>query len=310
MILNTLPEVDPLEIARDHSFVFDAHNHDRKQLITRYRGTSVIKTASGRRVTGWQKSIYHFGGLNREVPIVVTVDLDDEGIIKGVLIDEQSNGSQGKRCDFACLEALCRDKLDGVAITGLGGKVTSAPDVKCLHLFEILSACSSFCAYLLANGLEEGTEQEYIAICPDGSGLTSDTTHEILGKRDHMRIRLDHRTQPALNDNNLAKTIDALVTVQYNDEEALTEELSASDFESVYAQFNRLFSKCHHIEKSHFGVKGRARFFNTPSMTGLFLLTVSHSGLRGGVARALKIEKILHYLQTGYGKNPCKGFGG
>ncbi len=26
--------------------------------------------------------------------------------------------------------------------------------------------------------------------------------------------------------------------------------------------------------------------------------------------RAWKIEKILHWLQTGYGKNPCKGFGG
>ena len=98
--------------------------------------------------------------------------------------------------------------------------------------------------------------------------------------------------------------------VQYNDEEVLTEELNASDFESVYAQLNRLFSKCHHMEKSYFGLKGRARFFNTPSMTGLFLLTISHSGLKGGVSRALKIEKILHYLQTGYGKNPCKGFGG
>ena len=30
----------------------------------------------------------------------------------------------------------------------------------------------------------------------------------------------------------------------------------------------------------------------------------------GLVSRAWRIEKILHYLQTGYGKNPCKGFGG
>ena len=79
---------------------------------------------------------------------------------------------------------------------------------------------------------------------------------------------------------------------------------------TVYAQLNRLFSKCHHREKDFFDLKGRVRFFNSPSMVGLYLLTISHSGLNGLVSRALKIEKILHYLQTGYGKNPCKGFGG
>ena len=310
MNLNALPKIDPHVIESDHSFVFDAHNRDRKQLITRYRGTSVVKTDSGSTVTGWQKSIYHFGGLNREVPIVVTIKLDDTGIIKNIVIDEQSMGSQGKRCDFGCLEALCSEKLGGVAITDLSSKVTSAPDVKCLHLFEILSACSSFCAYLASRGKNEGTEHEYIAIHPDKNGLTADSTHEILGKRDHTHIRLDHRAQPVLNEFNLAFELDATATVQYNDEEDLMEELAASDFESVYAQLNRLFSKCHHLEKTHFDLKGRVRFFNTPSMVGLFLLTISHSGLKGGVSSALKIEKILHYLQTGYGKNPCKGFGG
>lgn len=310
MNLNTLPAIDPRVIETDHSFVFDAHNHERKQLITRYRGTSVVKSDSGSTITGWQKSIYHFGGLNREVPIVVTIKSDDAGIISSITIDEKSNGSQGRRCDFGCLEALCCEKLDGVAITDLSGKVNSAPDVKCLHLFEILSACSSFCAYLSSTGLNEGTEQEYIAICPDDSGLIAETTHEISGKRDHMRIRLEHNTKPVLNDNNLAEALDAKVSVQYNDKEELIEKLSASDFESAYAQLNRLFSKCHHLEKAYFGVKGRARFFNTPSMTGLFLLTISHEGLKGGITRALKIEKILHYLQTGYGENPCKGFGG
>ena len=33
-------------------------------------------------------------------------------------------------------------------------------------------------------------------------------------------------------------------------------------------------------------------------------------GVGGLVSRAWKIKRILHYLQTGYGKNPCKGFGG
>ena len=142
------------------------------------------------------------GGLNREVPILVSTLLDKNGLIRSLKIDEQSEGSQGRRCDFACLETLCGEKLVGTPLAELGSRVSSAPDVKCLHLFEILSACASF-----------------------------------------------------------------------------------------------------------FGLKGRVRFFNSPSMVGLFLLTISHSFVPGLVSRAWRIEKILHYLQTGYGKNPCKGFG-
>ncbi len=310
MILNGLPSLDPASVKLDHGFVFDAHNHDRKQLITRWRGTVVEKTKLGYAVTGWQKSIYHFGGLNREVPILVTVLLDDGGLIRSLKIDERSEGSQGRRCDFACLETLCGEKLLGSPLTELGGRVSSAPDVKCLHLFEILSACSSFYAALAARGLRDGAEQEYVAVFPEKNGLRAESVHEILGKRDRTRIRLEHRTPPRLNGENLAESLDAAVTVSYNGEDTFSEELHASDFESVYAQLNRLFSRCHHREKAYFGLKGRARFFNSPSMVGLFLLTVSHSGVSGLVTRAWKIEKILHWLQTGYGKHPCKGFGG
>ncbi|MBO6039923.1 MAG: hypothetical protein J6P58_01815 [Oscillospiraceae bacterium] len=310
MILNGLQSFDPASVKFDHSFVFDAHNRDRRQLITRYRGTAVEGTDAGFAVTGWQKSIYHFGGLNREVPILVSMLLDENGLIRSLKIDERSEGSQGRRCDFACLETLCGEKLTGVPLAELGSRVSSAPDVKCLHLFEILSACASFYGTLAAQGLRDGLEQEYVAIFPERNGLRADAAHEILGRQDHTQIRLEHRTPPKLNAENLAGSLDAEVSVRYNGEEAFTEELHASDFETVYAQLNRLFSRCHHREKAFFGLKGRVRFFNSPSMVGLFLLTISHSGVSGLVSRAWKIERILHFLQTGYGKNPCKGFGG
>ena len=305
MRLNGIQQIDPRVIREDHSFVFDAHDHDPKKLIIRYRGTVIERTESGFAVTGWQKSIYHFGGLNREVPILVSILLDDDGLIRSLKIDEKSRGSQGSRCDFACLEALCGEKLKGIRLTELGSRVSSAPDVKCLHLFEILSACASFYGVLLSKGLQEGSEQEYTVIRPFRNGLNSDSVHEILGKRDHLQIRLEHHTPPVLNGENLAESLDAGVTVLYNGNPLFTEELGA-----VYAQLNRLFSKCHHSEKKYFDLSGRVKFTNTPSMVGLFLLTMSHGGVSGLVLRAWKIEKILHYLQTGYGKNPCKGFGG
>ena len=323
MNLDHLPALDKHAAKFDHGFVFNAHNHNNRQLITRYRGTVIERTGhSGAReahgdpglpgfaVTGWQKSIYHFGGLNREVPILITLLLDENWTIRSLEIDGQSRGSQGKRCDFACLEALCGEKLHGLALDALGTEISTAADVKCLHLFEILSACTSFAGYLKAQGLESGAEQEYTAIFPDRWGLTAQSAHEILGKRDSTLILLNHRSLPVLNEQNLTDSLDAHVNVQYNGVEVLSSDLAASDFETVYAQLNRLFSRCQHLEKAYFGLSGRVKFSNTPSMVGLFLLTLSHSSVKGGITRAWKIEKILHYLQTGYGKNPCKGFGG
>ncbi len=158
--------------------------------------------------------------------------------------------------------------------------------------------------------MQEGSEQEYIAVRSGRNGLRSCSEHEINGRRDKTETELTFLSAPRLNGENLAESIDAEVTVKYNGETVAAEELHASDFETVYAQLNRLFSGCHHREKAFFGLKGRFRFFNTPSMAGLFLLAISHSFVSGLVSRAWKIEKILHYLQTGYGKNPCKGFGG
>ena len=54
MKLDGLPILDVRSVRADHGFVFDAHNHDPKQLITRYRGTVIEKTELGFAVTGWQ----------------------------------------------------------------------------------------------------------------------------------------------------------------------------------------------------------------------------------------------------------------
>ena len=58
------------------------------------------------------------GGLNREVPILVSKLLDKNGLIRSLKIDERSEGSQGRRCDFACLETLCGEKLVGTPARG------------------------------------------------------------------------------------------------------------------------------------------------------------------------------------------------
>lgn len=309
MQLTDLPDLNKVDIQHNHEVVFDAHNRNRSQLITRWRGTIAEQTEDGGVITAWQKSIYHFGGLDREVPILIRMVLDKDGRIRAVLIDERSRGSQGRRCDFACLENLSLSLLKDAKITELHRVVNKAADVKCLHLFEILAGAASFYE-ALPDGRKAGSEQELLFITPGKNGLTAQNVHEINGNRDRMVIRLRHNSGPAMNAENLCAGADAEVKIEYNGEDAGTGTVNGDSFELVFASLNRLFSKCQMLEKKYFGQKGRIKFSNYPSMVGLFLLTFSHSSMRGGPGRAYRIEKILHYLQTGYHSQPCKGFEG
>ena len=109
--LPVLAEVEDLEAL---DFVFDAHVRDRDVLITRYRGTIVRPMEGGQyQLIGWQKSIYHFGGLNREVPIGVVMTTDSDGVIQGFRFDGRCEGSQGKNCDFSILHDRISEKLIG-----------------------------------------------------------------------------------------------------------------------------------------------------------------------------------------------------
>lgn len=307
MQITQLPYLKELDIRGDHSIVFDAHNRNRSQLITRWRGTIIEQTADWTVITAWQKSIYHFGGLDREVPILVTIMVKTNGRIQSVIIDDQSRGSQGKRCDFPCLEKLTGSLLTGTDISELQRIVSTAGDVKCLHLYEILAGAASFYTALPEND-KNGAEQELLLITPDKNGLTAENVHEICGKRDSMVFRLDHITPPAMNKENLCSAADAVVRLQHNGEDAGEEIVKGDSFETVFASLNRLFSKSQIMENKHFGQRGRIKFSNYPSMTGLFLLSFSHGAMTGGLGKALRIEKILHYLQTGYHSQPCKGF--
>lgn len=309
MQITQLPDLTELDIRADHSIIFDAHNRNRAQLITRWRGTIIEQTADWIVITAWQKSIYHFGGLDREVPILVTIMVKPDGRIQSVIIDDRSCGSQGKRCDFPCLEKLTGSLLTGTDIYELQRIVSTAGDVKCLHLYEILAGAASFYGTLPADD-KNGVEHELLFITPDKNGLTAENVHEICGKRDSMVFRLDHITPPVMNNENLCSAADAAVRLQYNSEDAGTEMVNGDSFELVFASLNRLFSKSQILEKKYFGQKGRIKFSNYPSMAGLFLLSFSHGAMKGGPGKAFKIEKILHYLQTGYHKQPCKGFGG
>lgn len=113
MTLDHLPALDVFSAPYDHDFVFKAHNPDKKTLITRYRGTICRPSQRGYLIAAWQKSIYHFGGLTREVPLFVTVALDTNGNVTDLTLDERCYGSQGKRCDFGCLQGCMQRQLIG-----------------------------------------------------------------------------------------------------------------------------------------------------------------------------------------------------
>ena len=311
MELYSLPSLNEIHGAQMLDFIFDAHNHSRDMLITRYRGTQIESAENGGlEFIGWQKSIYHFGGLNREVQIACTVRTDAEGRIGSLHFDPRCLGSQGAKCDFSVLAERISAKLVGKTIPEIEKIFITAGDAQCLHVFEVLAAIASFYNTLGKKEQTTGAEQELVTILPMENGLICRNQHELLGEIYETEIILNHKQPHGLNERNLCSSIDCGVVVHQQMHERWSDSLYAENFEGVYAQLNRLFSKCLRMEKKAFGLSGKIRFSMFPSLAGLFLLTFSHEGMSGTVDRALKIEKILHFIQAGEGRTPCLGFDG
>lgn len=312
MTLDLRPDLDALDVVFDQSFVFDAHTHDRRTLITRYRGTVVRPSDAGFTVIAWQKSVYHFGGLNREVPVLATVLLDQSGVVRGLSLDERCLGSQGKRCDFRELAICMNERLKGKPFSEFTAHCPGAGAARCLHLFELLAGAAGFFSLLRQQNLTEGSEQEIVRIRPNRGGLTAENRHLLLGRESVLELDLRHLDPPQRNERDLTCHVNAEVTVRHQGAEAFTQTLQADKFEDVYAALNLLFSQCYQLEKKALALPGRrrVRFTNCTALAGLFLLAFSHESMAGAVSRAVRIERILHFIQTGEGRTGCIGFGG
>ena len=312
MKLELRRDLDELDPIFDHGFVFDARVRDRSVLITRYRGTVVRRAERGWNLVAWQKSVYHFGGLNREVPVFATVLLDESGVVRGLSLDERCVGSQGSRCDFRTLQNCMVERLKGKPFSDFQHECPGAGAARCLHLYELLSGAAGFFTELRGRGLDEGTEQELVRIIPDAGGVHAENRHIVLDRESVIELDLRYRKPPERNARDLTCAVAADVDVRFNGEAAFSEQIDATRFEDVYAALNLLFGRCYQLEKRFFGFAGRrrVRFTNCTALAGLFLLTFSHESMAGTVSRALRIEQILHFIQTGEGRTGCIGFGG
>ena len=312
MTLDLQPNLDQMDVVFDHDFVFEAHTQDRRILITRYRGTVVRPSDTGFTVAAWQKSVYHFGGLNREVPVYAVVLLDPDGNVRGLSLDERCLGSQGKRCDFRALQIGMNEMLKGTPFEKFTEQCPNAGAARCLHLFELLGGAAGFFAHVRKLGLTEGSEQEIVRIRPDSGGLTAENRHILLGKESVVEIDLRHNEPPRRNENDLTAYLNAEATVRHQGDPAFTQTLKAETFPDVYAALNLLFGTCYQLDKKALELPGRrrVRFTTCTGLAGLFLLTFSHESMAGLVSRALRIEEILRFVQTGEGRTGCIGFGG
>ena len=255
-----LPELSQLDVFKSPCFVFDMHSREKKDLITRYRGTVCRRLSTGFEIISWQKSMYRFGGLYREVPIAVRAELDESARIVSLTIDEESCGSQGKSCDFACLERSLRDKLINRPFTEFSQIYKDAGTTGCLHVFEILSGASAFFAVLRDSGSNDGAEQELVKISPDAGGLSAENIHEVLGKTSVTKIDLRHNALPTFGKKGLPESMDAHLSVSVNGRPVSESDIKADDFPGCYSQLNRAYTRAYHAEKKFFGLSGKQRW--------------------------------------------------
>ena len=242
------------------------------------------------------------------MPITLHVTLDDKACIASLGIDEESCGSQGKSCDFACLERTLRDKLINRPFTQFSQIYKDAGTTGCLHVFEILSGASAFFAVLRDSGRDGGSEQELVKISSDAGGLIAENIHEVLGKTSVTNIDIRHNALPTFGKKGLPESMDAHLSVSVNGKTVSETDIKADDFPGCYSRLNRAYTRAYHAEKKFFAAGGKQRFSNLPSLVGLTVLALSHEGMSGTFSRAAKLENILIFLQTGEGREGCIGF--
>lgn len=242
------------------------------------------------------------------MPITLHVTLDDKACIASLGIDEESCGSQGKSCDFACLERTLRDKLINRPFIEFSQIYKDAGTTGCLHVFEILSGASAFFAVLRDSGRDGGSEQELVKISSDAGGLIAENIHEVLGKTSVTNIDIRHNALPTFGKKGLPESMDAHLSVSVNGKTVSETDIKADDFPGCYSRLNRAYTRAYHAEKKFFAAGGKQRFSNLPSLVGLTVLALSHEGMSGTFSRAAKLENILIFLQTGEGREGCIGF--
>ena len=312
MKLDLMPELNTRSTVSDLGFVFDDYEEDRRALITRFRGTACSRSEEGFSVAAWQKSVYRFGGIRREVPLAVVLQLDPCGNVIALELDDRCRGSQGRRCDFQTLQACMREKLLGESFLSFSSACPNAGAARCLHLFELLSGASDFFAVLQKRGLQSGSEQELVTITPNPDGLSLVNRHIVLENESTLQVSLRHIDPPRRGDHGLIQHLNAVAEVSHQGCPDGASTLKAEPFEDVYTALNMLFGRYFQQEKKALELPGnmRLRFTNFTAFAGLLLLTLCHESMHGTVSRILRIEKILHDLQTGDNHAGCIGFGG
>lgn len=298
-------DLESRDVIFDHQFIFE-RNLDFRALITRYRGTVCRDTATGCVITAWQKSLYRFGNFPLEEAICATILLDRKGIVRGVSLDEKSHGGLGPLCDFHTLQGCMNRVLRGKSFAAFSRVCPTAGDARCLHLFEVLGSAAGFYDELLRKGRTNGSEEELLRIYSGRETIRVENEHIVLGKHRRTDLALKHQHAPCFTRQRIPTSLLSRLEVRMQAQKALSEPVEASDFRSVYGKLNRAISKVHRLEKDAFDCLSRMRFTNYTSLTGLLLLTISHSAMH--ILRGPRILLMLQILQTGGERMHCIGF--
>lgn len=298
-------DLESRDVIFDHQFIFE-RSLDFRALITRYRGTVCRDTSTGSVITAWQKSLYRFGSFPLEEAICATILLDRKGVVRGVSLDEKSHGGLGPLCDFHTLQGCMNRILRGKSFAAFSRVCPTAGDARCLHLFEVLGSAAGFYDELLRKGRTTGSEEELLRIYPGRETIRVENEHIVLGKHRRTDLELRHEQVPVFTKQRLPIHLLSKLEVRMQAQKALSEQVEAADFRGVYGKLNRAISKVHRMEKDAFHCVGRMRFTNYTSLTGLLLLTISHSAMH--ILRGPRILLLLQILQTGGERMNCIGF--
>lgn len=116
----------------------------------RYRGNSIIPNGeNGITIVGWQRNIAVLNNRLLSLPTIITLDVNEQGVIHRIHLDDSFAGSKGPLCNREYLDSLLKEKYTGMALGKQFNNAVSIEECCCFHLVEVLLGINSYYQLML-----------------------------------------------------------------------------------------------------------------------------------------------------------------
>ncbi|MBN1413073.1 MAG: hypothetical protein JW969_19695 [Spirochaetales bacterium] len=283
----------------------------------RFRGTLIDfrKGTENPVMTGWQRNVARLRKLDVSLPTIVTIALDENGLIREAELDASFKGSKGLLCSHKYLNANLKKQLIGRKFGEGFLRAVKLEKMHCAHIFEVLSGLYSCYRMLEDDGFGKlspvAYEEEAIDSTLEGGTLHSFGLHLLKGKPVvEYRLSLDGFMDKIsfARDGTMRTTDGVRAGFMLDGKEVLAGTVTVNTPGTSYMDLTKFLLICIRELGHVMGVPDKIRMLNTNLYPGAYIgMLIQFAAIRIFNSNYSYIMHALTALQRPAGISSCIG---